>query len=90
MEKYISYLLLAAVLSAGMVSCASDDTNNPKEETAETTTLAVETEIDQEQLLYVDLPQLDFGGIAINILGYTHSYDKIFRTVSKDKDTVLL
>ena len=82
--------MLAAVLSAGMVSCASDDTNNPKEETAETTTLAVETEIDQEQLLYVDLPQLDFGGIAINILGYTHSYDKIFRTVSQDKDTVLL
>lgn len=59
--------MLAAVLSAGMVSCASDDTNNPKEETAETTTLAVETEIDHEQLLYVDLPQLDFGGIAINI-----------------------
>lgn len=73
MKKYISYLLLAAVLSAGMVSCASDDTNNPKEETAETTTLAVETEIDQEQLLYADLPQLDFGGTAINILGYRTS-----------------
>ncbi len=73
MKKYISYLLLAAVLAAGMASCASDDTKAPSEETAETNTLTLETEVDQEQLLYADLPQLDFGGAAINILGYRTS-----------------